>query len=251
MIDPQNGGGVKFVNIAENVDGKVMLNDGSSNVAWPSRPCNVCIFFTWRRTTMKLEGFVMMVRYLRPNVCTTSVVAFHIHIYTYIYIFVIIPVVCSVLVALPQHMMMSSNGNIFLVTGPYGGEFTGHQWILLTKGQSASWINGWVSNRESGDLRRHCAHYDVTVMWLRVFFRISFIADYIRKTLNTQGLFVFLNTRSSVVFSSNKLEHLQNVLIQLWLRSFILWQRSSYITLLLSMNTFECYLCPLAQDISD
>ena len=26
------------------------------------------------------------------------------------------------------------------------------------------WINGWVSNREAGDWRRHCAHYDVIVM---------------------------------------------------------------------------------------
>ena len=25
-------------------------------------------------------------------------------------------------------------------------------------------INGWVNNGEAGDLRRHCAHYDVTVM---------------------------------------------------------------------------------------
>ena len=27
-------------------------------------------------------------------------------------------------------------------------------------------INGWVNNRESGNLRRRCAHYDVTVMTL-------------------------------------------------------------------------------------
>ena len=27
-----------------------------------------------------------------------------------------------------------------------------------------AWINGWVNNREAGDLRRHCAHYDVTVI---------------------------------------------------------------------------------------
>ena len=27
-----------------------------------------------------------------------------------------------------------------------------------------SWINGWVNNSEAGDLRGHCAHYDVTVM---------------------------------------------------------------------------------------
>ena len=29
---------------------------------------------------------------------------------------------------------------------------------------SASWINGWVNNREAGDLRRHHAHYDFIVM---------------------------------------------------------------------------------------
>ena len=29
-----------------------------------------------------------------------------------------------------------------------------------------AWINGWVNNREAGDLRRHRTHYDVTVMWL-------------------------------------------------------------------------------------
>ena len=28
------------------------------------------------------------------------------------------------------------------------------------------WINGWVNNREAGDLRRHRAHYDVIVMIL-------------------------------------------------------------------------------------
>ena len=27
-----------------------------------------------------------------------------------------------------------------------------------------AWINGWVNNREAGDLRRYRAHYDVIVM---------------------------------------------------------------------------------------
>ena len=27
-----------------------------------------------------------------------------------------------------------------------------------------AWINGWVNNREAGDLRCHLVHYDVTVM---------------------------------------------------------------------------------------
>ena len=70
-------------------------------------------------------------------------------------------------------MMMSSNGYIFCVTGHLCGEFTGHQWIPRTKASDAElwcfilsvpWINGWVNNGEAGDLRRHHAHYDVTVM---------------------------------------------------------------------------------------
>ena len=29
-----------------------------------------------------------------------------------------------------------------------------------------AWINGWVNNREAGDVGRQCAHYDVTVMYV-------------------------------------------------------------------------------------
>ena len=84
---------------------------------------------------------------------------------------------------LSDHMMTSSNGNIFRVTGPLCGEFTGPRWIPLTKASdaepwcslwSAPWINGWVNNREAGDLRRHRAHYDVFVMQRR---RISWGAS--------------------------------------------------------------------------
>ena len=69
--------------------------------------------------------------------------------------------------------MTSLNGNIFCVPGPLCGEFTGHRWIPSTKAigagrwcflWSAPWINGWVKNREAGDLRRHRAHYDVIVI---------------------------------------------------------------------------------------
>ena len=72
-------------------------------------------------------------------------------------------------------MMTSSNGNIFHVTGPLCGEFTGHRWIPRTKASdaelwcflwSAPWINGWVNNHKAGDLRCHRAHYDVIVMGL-------------------------------------------------------------------------------------
>ena len=69
--------------------------------------------------------------------------------------------------------MTSSNGNIFRVTGHLCGEFTGDRWIRRTKAsgaelwcflRSAPWINGWVNNREAGDLRCHRGHYDVIVM---------------------------------------------------------------------------------------
>ena len=69
-------------------------------------------------------------------------------------------------------MMTSSNGTIFRVTGPLCGEFTGPlnsphkgQWRgALVFSLICVWINGWVNNREAGDLRRHRGHYDVSVM---------------------------------------------------------------------------------------
>ena len=66
-------------------------------------------------------------------------------------------------------MMTSSNGNIFRVTGHLCGEFTGLRWLPSTKASDAKcqicvWINGWVNNREAGDLRRYRTHYYVTVM---------------------------------------------------------------------------------------
>ena len=68
-------------------------------------------------------------------------------------------------------MMTSSNGNIFRVTGhlcgdsPVPGEFLAQRPVTaLLFSLICVWINGWVNNRESGDLRRHRAHYDVTVM---------------------------------------------------------------------------------------
>ena len=64
-------------------------------------------------------------------------------------------------------MISSSNGNIFRVTGPLCGEFTGDRWIPLTKASDAElrcFLWSWINNREAGDLRRHRAHYDVTVM---------------------------------------------------------------------------------------
>ena len=46
------------------------------------------------------------------------------------------------------------------VNFPHKGQWRGSLIILLI----CTWMNGWVNNREAVDLRRHHAHYDVTVM---------------------------------------------------------------------------------------
>ena len=68
------------------------------------------------------------------------------------------------------NMMMSSDRNIFHVTGLLCG--VNHRWIPregkwrgpLVFSLICAWTNGWVNNREVGDLRRHRVHYDVTLM---------------------------------------------------------------------------------------
>ena len=71
-----------------------------------------------------------------------------------------------------SHMMASPNGNISpLLTlwegihrspmdSPHDGQWRGALMFSLTW----PWTNGWANNRYGGDLRYHCAHYDVTLM---------------------------------------------------------------------------------------
>ena len=68
-------------------------------------------------------------------------------------------------------LMMTSS--ISRVIGPLCGEFTGRRWIPLTKASNTElrcflWFapekDVWVNNRDAGDVRRHHAHYDITVM---------------------------------------------------------------------------------------
>ena len=64
-------------------------------------------------------------------------------------------------------MMPSSNGNIFRVTGPLCREFS--DWSPMNSPHKGQWrgalmfylICAWIN---VGDLRRHCAHCDVTVV---------------------------------------------------------------------------------------
>ena len=46
------------------------------------------------------------------------------------------------------------------VNSPHKGQWRG----ALMFSFICAWINGWLNNGDAGDLRRHSAHYDVTVM---------------------------------------------------------------------------------------
>ena len=86
-------------------------------------------------------------------------------------------------------MMTSSNGNIFRVTGPLCGEFTGHWWIPLTKASDTelwcfllSCLNkrlskqawGWWFETTSRALWRHCNGLAELPMKLRLWWIITF-----------------------------------------------------------------------------
>ena len=69
-------------------------------------------------------------------------------------------------------MMTSSNGTIFLLTGPLCGEFTGPGEFPAQRPVTRSFdvffdlrLNKRLS---AGDLRRHRGYYDVNVMFIKV-----------------------------------------------------------------------------------
>ena len=57
------------------------------------------------------------------------------------------------------------------VNSPHKSQWRGALMFSLI----CAWMNGWVNNREAGDLRRHRAHHDVTVMVLLCFCFVMFI----------------------------------------------------------------------------
>ena len=71
------------------------------------------------------------------------------------------------------------------VNSPYKGQWHGALMFPLI----CTWINGWVNNREAGDLRRNHAHYDVTVMIIIIL------------VINITHSWIFMNLCLSVVCS--------------------------------------------------
>ena len=70
------------------------------------------------------------------------------------------------------------------VNSPHKGQWRGALMFSLI----CVWINGWVNNHEAGDLRRHCGHYDVNVMWKWP------VAEYARSHWLIQHCYIYLLT---------------------------------------------------------
>ena len=60
------------------------------------------------------------------------------------------------------------------VNSPHKGQWCGALMFSLI----CAWINTWVNNRETGDLRRHCAHFDVIVMVFHNIFANCFLETF-------------------------------------------------------------------------
>ena len=60
------------------------------------------------------------------------------------------------------------------VNSPHKGQWRGALMFSLI----CFWINGWVNNREAGDLRRHRAHYGVIVMVLTCIAMVTCIVNF-------------------------------------------------------------------------
>ena len=67
-----------------------------------------------------------------------------------------------------------------LVNSPQKGQWRGALLFSLI----CAWTNGWVNNRDAGDLTRHCAHYDVTVTFNQSWCSIQYI--FMRKIRRTK-----------------------------------------------------------------
>ena len=69
-----------------------------------------------------------------------------------------------------RHQMETFSALLALCAGnsPVTGEFPSQRPVTRSFDASliCAWINAWVNHREAGDLKPHCAHYDVTVMVL-------------------------------------------------------------------------------------
>ena len=69
-----------------------------------------------------------------------------------------------------RHQMETISVLLALCAGnsPVSGESPSQTPVTVVFSLICAWTNGWVNNRNAGDLRRHCSHYDITVMRIHI-----------------------------------------------------------------------------------
>ena len=79
------------------------------------------------------------------------------------------------------------------VNSPHKGQWRGALVFYLT----CDWLNGWVNNREAGDLRRHRTHYGVTVMYIvhnaRYALKMTFVHQWLSAAYSYNYIFWFMS----------------------------------------------------------
>ena len=73
-----------------------------------------------------------------------------------------------------------------------------------------AWINGWVNNREAGDLKHHRTHYDVIVMTRCVITAMG-IPNYSRTNIDifVRKRIIFAGKRIRVLSQENLMKHFE------------------------------------------
>ena len=85
------------------------------------------------------------------------------------------------------------------VNSPHKGQWGG----ALTFSFIYAWTNDWVNNRDAGDLRRHRAHDDVTVMVIMVILRFLSRFMWYIATLTHWGRVTHMCIRKRIIIGSD------------------------------------------------
>ena len=113
------------------------------------------------------------------------------------------------LVVLPQiyswwrHQMETFSALLAICAGihrsPVNSPHKGQRRGALRFSLICVWINGWVNNREAGDLRRYRAHYDVTVMFKELV-NLMLLLGYMWRPLETYGFYKVFAYHNAIMF---------------------------------------------------
>ena len=98
------------------------------------------------------------------------------------------------------------------VNSPHKGQWRGALMFSLI----CVWINGWVNNREAGDMRRHRVHYEVTILLYFYYLRWDYYISC--RSLDFILIFIIFQpwTHLSFVSATWNIWHPQRHLIHIW-----------------------------------